>query len=376
MKISDHGFDTADTVVIANSHEFADALTGVPLANELNAPLLLTRAHSLNTDVKNEIERLNPSEVIILGGENAVSAKVEQELATAVSSVTRIGGETRFETAELIADKVVSLSNHKEAILVNSHNFPDALSVAPFANGRPIYLSRGNHLKDSTKQAIESFEKTYIIGGEVAVSSAVEQNLNNVHRLDGATRYETNLAVLKYFKPASDTIYVATGQSFADALTGSALAGIDNGGVMLVRNRLTDMQEGYLSNNHFSHAVIFGGYNAVPYSLEQELASLLYEPTIFIEKETQTEAIPFDTVEVETEKLFVGESEVQTKGVNGQVVYTYEDGVEVNRVVVSENVTEPVNEVVLVGTRPEPVITTEIETETIAYRTVEVETEA
>lgn len=40
--ISKYEFTKADTVVLAYSMSYADALAGVPLANKLNAPILLT----------------------------------------------------------------------------------------------------------------------------------------------------------------------------------------------------------------------------------------------------------------------------------------------------------------------------------------------
>lgn len=270
VNISQAGFDSADTVVIANSHEFADALTGVPLANELSAPLLLTRAHGLNADSRSEIERLNPNEVIILGGETAVSSAVEQELGELASTVTRIGGDNRFQTAELIAERVVAESGQDEAILVNSHNFPDALSVAPVADGRPIFLTSGRGLVESTDAALADFNSTYLIGGDAAIQPHVEAEVNNPTRLSGETRYDTNIKILEYFAPESNELFVATGLDFADALTGSVLAAQEDAGVLLVRNGVNDKQQVFLQNNAFSQFTLFGGASAISANLENE----------------------------------------------------------------------------------------------------------
>lgn len=76
--------------------------------------------------------------------------------------------------------------------------------------------------------------------------------------------------------------------------------------------------------------------------------------------ETDTESIPFETIEQQTSTLERGQREVQTEGVEGSRVVTsivtYENGAEISRVVQTEILAaEPVDEVILVGTRePEP----------------------
>lgn len=71
---------------------------------------------------------------------------------------------------------------------------------------------------------------------------------------------------------------------------------------------------------------------------------------------TETEEIPFETVEIETEKLSAGTKKTVSKGVNGTKNVTYKvyslNGTETKRVEISSTVvTEPVNQEVLVGTK-------------------------
>jgi len=72
-------------------------------------------------------------------------------------------------------------------------------------------------------------------------------------------------------------------------------------------------------------------------------------------EETYTTLIPFETVYCYDPSLADGEEKVLTEGVDGQLqctaTVTYLDGVEVNRIVLSQNVVrQPVNAVVAVGT--------------------------
>ena len=78
---------------------------------------------------------------------------------------------------------------------------------------------------------------------------------------------------------------------------------------------------------------------------------------------TKTETIKFETIKKETDKLYKGETEVETKGENGKKEYVYQitltDGVETDRKLISETVVkEPVDKVVLVGTKEKPKVTT------------------
>ena len=78
------------------------------------------------------------------------------------------------------------------------------------------------------------------------------------------------------------------------------------------------------------------------------------EPVVEVVEETETEIIPYDTItEYDDTKDY---TETTVQGVDGEKLLTYEvtytDGVETNRILLSEETTtEPINEVVVVGTQ-------------------------
>ena len=82
--------------------------------------------------------------------------------------------------------------------------------------------------------------------------------------------------------------------------------------------------------------------------------------TVTVEYETVEEEIPFETVYEEDPESYVGEETVAAEGVPGTKVLTYkvnryEDGTEKSRTLESEVVSaEPVNEVILQGTKEKP----------------------
>ena len=83
VRVSRHQFDRARTVVVATSQVYADALAAVPLAKDLDAPILLTTPTTLPASVSAEIDRLGARSAVIVGGPDAVSADVESAAGAA-----------------------------------------------------------------------------------------------------------------------------------------------------------------------------------------------------------------------------------------------------------------------------------------------------
>jgi putative cell wall-binding protein len=113
----------------------------------------------------------------------------------------------------------------------------------------------------------------YILGGTGAVSEAVEGKLTaiseNVVRLSGASRFETNLAILKEAGvSAGEEILVCIGDNFADSLsvssTGKAILLVKKGG-------LTAEQKEYLSGLGGNSFTILGGPGVITEAVEEEL---------------------------------------------------------------------------------------------------------
>ena len=235
VAVSKEGWSSADTVVIARGDHFADALTATPLAYQQDAPILLTRSGKLNEAVKAEIARLGATEAIILGGTGAVSANVEAELKDAGLNTDRIGGKDRYETAANVAG--VLDSQEGTAVVVNGLNFPDALSASSFAalSESPILLTRPDAIPAATAAALENVEETLVIGGTVAVSAKVENQLPAAYRISGTDRYATSVAVAEELFAGSAVGFAANGTSFADALTGSNYAASYEAPMLLVK---------------------------------------------------------------------------------------------------------------------------------------------
>lgn len=234
--------DGADVVYLATSKEFADALVAGPAAAVQGGPVLLTPAGELDARVADEITRLDPAKVVLVGGEGALSKTVEQQVgAAATGKVERIGGANRYETARQLVLSV--FGEAPVAFVATGRNFPDALSAAGAAGyeGAPVVLVPGDKkAPDSrTRALLEQLgtEETVVVGGPAAVSDDFVYGLlddgYDVWQYEGGNRYETNEFVTYEIALEAETAFIATGLDFPDALAGAAVAAAQGAPVFL-----------------------------------------------------------------------------------------------------------------------------------------------
>lgn len=93
--------------------------------------------------------------------------------------------------------------------------------------------------------------------------------------LEGDDRFETAVQVSEdTFPEGADTVVIATGRNFPDALAGSSLAGVYGAPVLLVGGDVPDAVAAEIDRLGATNAFILGGENAVPGSLEDELVGM------------------------------------------------------------------------------------------------------
>lgn len=202
------------------------------------------------------------------------SAQAEENLP---AGVERVYGNTRYETAMKIADMMLEHSGKEKfsaVILATGEGFADALSGGYLAimKGAPILLTNTSHaseVNEYIQKHVAQQSTVYIIGGRNAVPFACQYGLGGyvVKRLSGATRYDTNLAILKEAAGNSSVLLVATGRNYADALAASG-CGYP---IMLVKDTLTDAQKEYLKSKSGLRIYVLGGTSAVSASLYNSL---------------------------------------------------------------------------------------------------------
>ncbi len=276
--------------VLATADNYPDALAGSVLAHKLNAPLLLVGKTAKEQEVllaylKDHVE--TQGTLTLLGGSGAIPAAVEQTLqANGYSQIIRLGGANRYETALKIAEEL-KVEQGRPVILAYGGNYPDALSVSSAAAvlQSPILLVEKNVISEGVKDKLTQIKpsKVYIIGLEGVITQQVAEevaqltslNKENIVRIGGTDRYQTSLAVAKYFNLSGKNIGIATGNNFPDALAGSVYAANHNAPILLLNDTVPGEVMDYLKSRELTGVTLFGGEAVLNAEIEQKLRELI-----------------------------------------------------------------------------------------------------
>jgi len=281
VEISKEFAPDVPVVYLATGTNYPDALSAASAAASQGGPLLLTTPNALPSVVTAELQRLNPALVVIAGGTSVVSSAVQQQVEAALPSavVRRDSGANRYETSRLIAERAFTTAT--TAFIATGVNFPDALSASAAAGGlgAPVILVNGaaTTLDAATLDLLTDLgvETVTVVGGTGVVSAGIETALDaafgaaDVSRLSGSDRYATSLAINSSLFTEADTMYLATGRGFADALAGAALAGATPGPLFVVPG--TCVPSGMLDRFEAlgaSTVVLFGGTGVLTAAVE------------------------------------------------------------------------------------------------------------
>lgn len=184
VAISQHAYPaagSADVVVIATGANFPDALAAAAAANALGGPVLLTPTDSLPQTVVAEVGRLDPAQVIVIGGPAAISDSVFNQL-NALKPTIRLFGANRYDTAVEISKHTFTIPALIDRVYIAvGTNFPDALAGAATAAtaGAPVLLVSTTSVPASVVAEINRLGPTriFILGGTAVISQAVESEL-------------------------------------------------------------------------------------------------------------------------------------------------------------------------------------------------------
>ncbi|MGI6217837.1 MAG: cell wall-binding repeat-containing protein, partial [Coriobacteriales bacterium] len=196
----------------------------------------------------------------------------------------RINGTDRYETMSKIVEE--SFDSCDTAVVASGENFPDALSASALAGQLdcPVVITETSTLSDSAKSTLESLgvSNVVIVGGKAAVSESAESAIEDMgitaSRVSGKTRQDTSLAVMDEVLNSSqpDTVIVATGKNFADALSIAPLAYAKGFPVVLTENdgTLTSAEVEAIQETGAENAIIVGGSAAVSSSVDSQLSDM------------------------------------------------------------------------------------------------------
>jgi len=262
------------TVFVASGEDFPDALAVGAAAGTLEVPVLLTKHDALPASVETEIDRLKPGKIVVIGGSAAVSNQVVAELRDHARTVTRIAGSDRYETASRVSAAYFDVALD-DAFVASGSDFPDAVAAGAIGGAlhAPVLLTAPHRLPDATAVELERIDarRIVVVGGSAAIDEATAHDVGEfifaqVIRVAGADRFETSarLSSLAYERGTVDTVYLASGRGFADAVAGAPVAGMKNSPVLLVDgDRPTQPVCDEVSRLGARHVIALGGTGAV-----------------------------------------------------------------------------------------------------------------
>jgi putative cell wall-binding protein len=273
VAISRRAFPNGAAVAyVARSDSFADALAAGALRD---GPLLLVPTiGDVPHIVTDEIERLDPNEVIAVGGTNAVH---DDTLADAASGrpTSRLAGASRFETAVEVAQR--AFPDAPEVVYVaRADAFADALAGGVLTDGPVLLVPTTGPAPTAVREYVSAVDPARVLalGGSGAVSASTLDDAAGgraTARLAGDNRYTTAVAVAEHaFSEGSSVAYAARADSFADALAGGTL---DDGPILLVPRHGPVPESVIAAIPNFGGEVqLLGGTGAISEQVEADLS--------------------------------------------------------------------------------------------------------
>ena len=202
-------------------------------------------------------------------------------------AITELKGATRYETAALEALGAYSKSQY--VLIASGSSFADSIAAAGLAGALscPILLTERDSLHSATANAMSQLGVTsaIILGGEAVIGSgaynAIKAKVSNVTRLAGATRYGTQMQIWSHGVSkglwTGDTLYVASGEGFADALSASPLCFAAKSPVFFVdgsKGLPSEQLNAIQSADKFKKIVVLGGEACVSAATYSKLSSI------------------------------------------------------------------------------------------------------
>jgi putative cell wall-binding protein len=179
-EISRSAFPSASVVYVVTGETYPDALAAGTVAAAAKAPLLLVRAGKIPAPTLAELDRLNPSRIVIVGSTGVVGSGVASQLA-AFGQVTRLSGPDRYATAAALSASTFATNGPGTVYVATGKTFPDGLTAGPVAGLRngPLLLVPGTSLPSIVATELQRLNPTniVIVGGPNAVSDSVRAKI-------------------------------------------------------------------------------------------------------------------------------------------------------------------------------------------------------
>ena len=195
--------------------------------------------------------------------------------AQTTKATTRVAGADRINTAVEVSKKYYKSAD--TVIIANYEKFADSLSASALSKAlkAPILLVKKDQLDSVVAQEIKRLgaKNVVVIGGEQSVDEAKNSlSKYNVQTIAGSDRYETSAKIAQEIIKRTGTTQavIASGETFADALTVAPLANKNNMPILLVQpNNIPKATQEVLKQ--IKEVIIVGGEKTISKEVENKL---------------------------------------------------------------------------------------------------------
>ncbi|GAA5162223.1 cell wall-binding repeat-containing protein [Ornithinimicrobium tianjinense] len=159
----------ADVVYVATGRNWPDALSAGAAAVVQGGPVLLSDTTHVPAAVLTELERLDPSRIMLVGGTSAVSDAAAAQLRT-IATTERLSGTDRYRTALSVSQRVFG-PDRPGVTITTGRSFPDALAGVPATRTTrgPVLLASATGLVGSGELDRLTPTTAYLLGGTSAL---------------------------------------------------------------------------------------------------------------------------------------------------------------------------------------------------------------
>ena len=169
VAVADAVGDQSDTVVLVRDDDWADSAAIGSWAALTNSRILITPTDALDARTADALRRHAPTEILLLGGEAALSSAVEQAAAE-IAPVRRIAGPARDATAVAIAEEVWGDDAGDGVAAGNGYagtSWAYLFAAAPLAGeqSRPILYADDNGLTAASASWVQGERATVLAVG-------------------------------------------------------------------------------------------------------------------------------------------------------------------------------------------------------------------
>jgi putative cell wall-binding protein len=202
----------------------------------------------------------------------------------------RIAGADRFATAVSVSSAFFTPGSANVVYIANGLSYPDALSASAAAAhvGGPLLLVTPTSVPASVTAEINRLHpaRIVVVGGTGAVGASVYNTLAtlnpDIRRVSGTDRYATSRAIAQdafggSTSGAVNSVFLATGANYPDALAAGSAAGYQGSPMILVKGTASSLDSAtssLVASLNPLRMYVIGGTGAVSSGIQHSLETM------------------------------------------------------------------------------------------------------